>query len=111
LAGIDLHSGHAFALAKARHRSRGFIALFRSIDAYSFHPKPSLSAPLQRDDTFFRLLGDGVKVSREYPVKKARSRKMNSGRSGRFAKILASIVLAALSAAAPAAWQTIAVEQ
>ncbi len=34
LAGIDLHSGHVFAQAEDRHRSREFIALLRSIDAY-----------------------------------------------------------------------------
>jgi carbonic anhydrase len=36
---------------------------------------------------------------------------MNSGSSGVFAKILAGVVLAALPAVVPAAWQTIAVEQ
>lgn len=34
LAGIDLHSGHLFAQVEDRHRSREFIALLRSIDAY-----------------------------------------------------------------------------
>ena len=34
LAGIDLHSGHVFAQVEDRHRSREFIGLLRSIDAY-----------------------------------------------------------------------------
>ena len=34
LAGIDLHTGHVFAQVEDRHRSREFIALLRSIDAY-----------------------------------------------------------------------------
>jgi transposase len=34
LAGIDLHSGHVFAQVEDRHRSREFIALLQSIDAY-----------------------------------------------------------------------------
>ena len=34
LAGIDLHSGHLFAQVEDRHRSREFIALLQSIDAY-----------------------------------------------------------------------------
>lgn len=34
LAGIDLHSGHVFAQIEDRHRSREFIALLKSIDAY-----------------------------------------------------------------------------
>lgn len=34
LAGIDLHSGHVFAQVEDRHRSREFIDLLRSIDAY-----------------------------------------------------------------------------
>ena len=36
---------------------------------------------------------------------------MNSGSSGVFMKILAGVVLAALPAAVPAAWQTVAIEQ
>ena len=34
LAGIDLHTGHVFAQVEDRHRSREFIALLQSIDAY-----------------------------------------------------------------------------
>ncbi len=34
LAGIDLHSGHVFAQVEDRHRSREFIALLKSLDAY-----------------------------------------------------------------------------
>lgn len=34
LAGIDLHTGHMFAQVEDRHRSREFIALLQSIDAY-----------------------------------------------------------------------------
>jgi len=34
LAGIDLHSGHVFAQIEDRHRSREFIALLKSVDAY-----------------------------------------------------------------------------
>lgn len=34
LAGIDLHTGHLFARVEDRHRSREFIALLQSIDAY-----------------------------------------------------------------------------
>jgi transposase len=34
LAGIDLHSGHVFAQIEDRHRSREFIALLQSVDAY-----------------------------------------------------------------------------
>jgi transposase len=34
LAGIDLHAGHVFAHVEDRHRSREFIALLQSIDAY-----------------------------------------------------------------------------
>lgn len=34
LAGIDLHSGHVFAQIEDRHRSREFIVLLKSIDAY-----------------------------------------------------------------------------
>lgn len=34
LAGIDLHAGHVFAQIEDRHRSREFIALLKSIDAY-----------------------------------------------------------------------------
>lgn len=34
LAGIDLHSGHVFAQIEDRHRSREFIILLKSIDAY-----------------------------------------------------------------------------
>lgn len=34
LAGIDLHTGHLFAEVEDRHRSREFIALLQSIDAY-----------------------------------------------------------------------------
>jgi transposase len=34
LAGIDLHTGHLFAQVEDRHRSREFIALLQSIDAY-----------------------------------------------------------------------------
>jgi transposase len=34
LAGIDLHTGHLFAHIEERHRSREFIALLQSLDAY-----------------------------------------------------------------------------
>ncbi len=34
LAGIDLHAGHVFAHVEDRHRSREFVALLQSIDAY-----------------------------------------------------------------------------
>lgn len=34
LAGIDLHSGHVFALVEDRHRSVEFIALLKEIDSY-----------------------------------------------------------------------------
>lgn len=34
LAGIDLHTGHVFAHVEDRHRSREFVTLLQSIDAY-----------------------------------------------------------------------------
>ena len=37
LAGIDLHNGHVFAEVERRHRSKEFIQLLKSIDAY--YPK------------------------------------------------------------------------
>jgi transposase len=40
LAGIDLHSGHVFARVEDRHRSREFIALLKSLDAY--YPKDAI---------------------------------------------------------------------
>ena len=41
LAGIDLHSGHLFARVEERHRSREFISLLQSIDAY-YPPEATL---------------------------------------------------------------------
>jgi transposase len=41
LAGIDLHSGHVFAHVEDRHRSREFIALLQSMDAY-YPPQATL---------------------------------------------------------------------
>lgn len=40
LAGIDLHSGHVFGRVEDRHRSREFIALLESLDAY--YPKEAI---------------------------------------------------------------------